>query len=78
MLAADEAAMAPHVCTLLFNPRREDWAQLATQLASSRWCVKTASCPDLLGSVQTGLIREACCARSELLCPIEWRAGREG
>jgi hypothetical protein len=37
--------MAPHVCALLFKPRREDWAQLATQLASSRWCGVTARWP---------------------------------
>ena len=37
--------MAPHVCTLLFKPRREDWTQLAAQLASSRWCAVTARLP---------------------------------
>jgi hypothetical protein len=56
--------MAPHVCTLLFNPRREDWAQLATQLASSRWCAKAASCPDLLGSVRSGSASEVIAAAS--------------
>jgi hypothetical protein len=30
--------MAPHVCALLFKPRREEWAEVLNLALSSRWC----------------------------------------
>ena len=38
--AQGAAAMAPHICSLLFKPRREDWAAAASAAAGSKWCAQ--------------------------------------